>query len=117
MAKRKKKKKEEPVPARRLPDWAYSIKNWTIAMVGITATVAAGAMIRPGIEWAVTYDLRKRVDNNALNIYSKTAMIETRLTNIEELLKDRDEKRDKELLEMAFQAWETKLKDRLAKAE
>jgi len=107
----------EPGMSEKLPPWVKKARNWGLAMGALVATGTAGTMVRPVLEWTFTYDLRKRVNDNALNIYSKTAMIETRLTNIENLLKDRDEKRDKELLKMAFRVWEGKEKDRLARFE
>lgn len=95
----------EPGMSEKLPPWVKKARNWGLAMGALVATGTAGTMVRPVLEWTFTYDLRKRVADNALNIYSKTAMIETRLANIENILQTRDEVRDKELLEMAFKVW------------
>lgn len=95
----------EPGLSEKLPPWVKKARNWGLAMGALVATGTAGTMVRPVLEWTFTYDLRKRVDNNSLNIYSKTALIETRLANIEKILQTRDESRDKELLEMAFKVW------------
>lgn len=98
----------EPGMSEKLPPWAKKLRNVILIAGAITAVGTAGAMVRPWFEWLVTQDLRKRVADNSLNIYSKTALIETRLGNIEKILKTRDEGRDKELLEMAFKVWNQK---------
>lgn len=88
----------------KLPDWAKSIKVWTITMVGITATGAAGMMVRPGIEWVATYDLRKEVAANKLKSFSDMQEIKLRLTSIEKKL----DGRDTEIIALALEAWDKK---------